>query len=313
MNVAQRELFFALSFSLACRNVEPQIQKDPPMRLSEESNQREPTGDANVVAVTYGRGFDRFGSMALSVQRDGTGYLRRNFTHAGPNEIGEWQGPLGQNVFAEWLRRLRASNYRSIDRPSVWVPGSGGVDLGERREGKPSTDTLCFRSDQPELAEVFAYIEGVTAKLREHPKRVLRAEAHWRTVSLTRGGVGEIDYTLSNPGVEPLQTSNPAYAQADGLTGLRLTGQGLSLDMKAANVRATAGAAAGPSLHLRPGESASFVLSVNVPLGPGRHDTRLHSDRRLEASPSSTGDDSAPADAVGGLMFIELGEISIPR
>jgi hypothetical protein len=304
-------VLLALSQSL-CRNVEPQGQRDTTMRLTEESKKLETDDNADVVSVHYSRSFDRFGSMFASVERDGTGRLSLSFNSDGPNEIGSWQAPLGPNVFAEWLRRLRASNYRGIETQRAWTPGMSGVNLGERREGDPDADTRTFMRDQPEVAEVFAYIDAVLVKLREHPLRVLRGEARWRRPELTRDGAGEIDFKLSNGGVEPLQISNPAYGEGEAGSGLRLMGEGLYLDLKAVDVRATTGAPAGPSLHLRPGESVSFSLRVKMPRGPGRFHTSLRSVSRAGAPQHSAGAEIEALDTVEGQMFIDLGEVSIP-
>jgi hypothetical protein len=283
------------------------------MALTAESDTSDGSDDASVVALSYSRGFDRFGNMHMSMERDGTGQLHLSFNYHDQNEIGSWKGAIGPELFAELLRRLRASDYQHIDTPSVMSPGSGRVSLGVRRVGDQRPQTLSFRPDEPKLAEVFAYIETVAGKLREFPFRVLRAEARWRSRESTRDGMAEIDLELSNGGVEPLQVSNPVYVQEGGWTGLRLMAQGFTVNLKAADVRAAAGTPAGPSLHLGPGEKASFSLRAKLPPKPGSYDMSLaiNSSANAPQEPGRAEQESVPA--VEGNIFIELGQITVPQ
>jgi hypothetical protein len=230
---------------------------------------------SDVVAIHYGRSFDRWGSEAIEVQREGPSSLLIGFNRDGPPEVGLWQHTLDRARFDELLAALRASRYQELPTPPSPYPGMTPVSLGERAAGR--MPVLCsFGPDTPELAEVMACLAGVVAELRRHPVRVLRVSASWRRAELTRGAAVEIDLGLANAGAQPLERLHPGHGK-DGWTGLALAYLRPNREQVAYSVFApkdvVAADPATPTLTLAPGQSARFLLRTPLPTAvrPGQY------------------------------------------
>lgn len=234
--------------------------------------------DSDVIAIHYRRSFDRWGSLALELVREGPSSLALSFNSDGPPEVGLWQHALDPALFGELALALHASRYHELPTPPSPYPGMTPVSLGERRaSGMPFMKS--FGPVTPELDEVMACLARVEAELRWHPVRVLRAAAGWRSAEPARGSDVELELTLTNAGAEPLERENPLKPATAGWTGLRLgylrpnREQVAFTDLSPREVHPLAADPAAPTLSLAPGQSASFLVRTRLPAAvrPGRY------------------------------------------
>jgi hypothetical protein len=266
-------------------------------------------GSHGVDQVTYSRPVGSAATESFEIVAEGESTLTLTFNHDERQEIGVWSHALPKERFEELVRRLHASGYERLPPATELVPGMVPEVFGERRAAEKKPTTRAFLPTPPELQDVTTFLRTLGTELRAHPSRVLRGEARWQEEGLTKGCDVEIDVTLTNVGVLPLQISNPLHGPASEWSGLRLTfrreGVGEeSFDLRPTDVRMGAGTPTTRTLRLAPSQALSFAVCTAMPVGRGTYAARLQLHGMVPGSKSRP-------EIIDGMLWLLLGEVSV--
>jgi hypothetical protein len=139
-------------------------------------------------------------------------------------EVGEYRHKLPSERGEALRAALRRSDYASLPQPGPATPGSLRVFIGEGVPGALPTTQGRFPSHDipPALLPFMQAVGAAIEEIREHPYRVLAAQATFEQPEVTPDADVVILLTLRARGKVPAELFNPAGALEDDRVGLIL-------------------------------------------------------------------------------------------
>jgi hypothetical protein len=262
---------------------------------------------AGAISIHYSRDVGWAGSLIVELCKAEPSHVLVTFNYDQRPEIGVYQAPLAEGVFAQVLAEVQRSGYPSLAPPGPFPPESKFVVVGERLEGaeSPAIHAFDVRALPPGIASIQAHVERVVDGIRRHRSRVVEGKAAWTKPAFDTVEPIAARVTLKNTGALPMTLANPLSAGREA--GLMLVladaaGATESVELDVAQLRGSPGLQDG-LVTLAPGDALAFALTKKVYLRPGDYMARL--------SYRSLVDVQGDPQFVGGELWLEVGRFRV--